>query len=116
MNISTVAEKSELTAVTLRYYERVGLIPPVQRKNGGVRDYSEADVEWIGFIKCMRSAGLSIDSLIEYTSLYQVGEETSDARKAILIEERNQLQMRFQEMAETLERLNMKIEHYDKIK
>jgi DNA-binding transcriptional MerR regulator len=68
MNISEAAEKSGLTAVTLRYYERIGLIPPVTRGNGGVRLFNESDLGWIEFIKCMRNAGLSIESLIEYTS------------------------------------------------
>ena len=63
MNISEAAEKSGLTAVTLRYYERIGLIPPVTRGNGGVRLYKESDLGWIDFIKCMRNAGLSIESL-----------------------------------------------------
>lgn len=63
MNISEAAEKSGLTAVTLRYYERIGLIPPVTRGNGGVRLYKESDLGWIDFIKCIRNAGLSIESL-----------------------------------------------------
>lgn len=73
MNISEAAKLMGVTAVTLRYYERVGLIPPVTRKNGGVRDFQQEDLNWIEFIKCMRSSGLSVESLIEYTTLYQQG-------------------------------------------
>ena len=80
MNISEAAEKSGLTAVTLRYYERIGLIPPVTRGNGGVRLYKESDLGWIDFIKCMRNAGLSIESLIEYTTLFDQGKDTVVAR------------------------------------
>ena len=87
MNISEAAEKSGLTAVTLRYYERIGLIPPVTRGNGGVRLYKESALGWIDFIKCMRNAGLSIESLIEYTTLFDQGKDTVVARKEILIEE-----------------------------
>jgi DNA-binding transcriptional MerR regulator len=65
MNISEAAEKSGLTAVTLRYYERIGLIPPVTRGNGGVRLYKESDLGWIDFIKCMRNAGLSIECVLQ---------------------------------------------------
>lgn len=116
MNISKVAEMSELTPVTLRYYEKVGLIPPINRKSGGVRDYSEEDLGWIEFIKCMRNAGLSIDSLINYTNLYQIGNGTEEERKEILKKEREQLMERYQEMGETLERLNYKIANYEAIK
>lgn len=115
MTISEAAARTDLTAVTLRYYERVGLIPSIKRKNGGVRDYSEEDIEWIEFIKCMRSAGLSVESLIEYTYLYQQGTETQTARKQLLIEEREQLVLKYQELGRTLEQLNKKIAYYDKI-
>lgn len=74
MNISEAAEKSGLTAVTLRYYERIGLIPPVTRGNGGVRLYKESDLGWIDFIKCMRNAGLSIESLMN-TQLCSIREK-----------------------------------------
>lgn len=113
MNISEVARQTELTAVTLRYYERVGLIPPIERKNGSVRNYSEQDLNWILFIKCMRQAGLSIESLIEYTKLFQVGEETAAARKKILEVERAALFSRYQELGDTIERLDGKITVYD---
>lgn len=113
MNISEAAEKSGLTAVTLRYYERIGLIPPVTRGKGGVRLYTESDLGWIDFIKCMRNAGLSIESLIEYTTLFNKGLETVAARKEILIEEQKKMQERYNELGKTLETLNKKIEHYE---
>lgn len=113
MNISEAAERSGLTAITLRYYERIGLIPPVTRGNGGVRQYEESDLGWIDFIKCMRNAGLSIESLIEYTALFDKGKDTVIARKDILIEEQKKLQERYDELGNTLEKLNKKIEHYE---
>ena len=66
MTISEVSNKYDLSAETLRYYERVGIIPPVNRNKNGIRDYTEVDCNWVNFIKCMRDAGLSIESLIEY--------------------------------------------------
>lgn len=113
MNISEAAAKSDLTPVTLRYYERIGLIPPITRKNGGVRDYQEGDLSWIDFIKCMHNAGLSIESLIEYTALFAKGKETAPARKEILIEEQKKLQQRYDELGSTLAQLKKKIAHYD---
>ena len=73
MTISEVSEKYGLTPDTLRYYERIGLIPPVPRTKSGLRDYDESSCNWIEFIKCMRGAGLQIEALIEYVALYQQG-------------------------------------------
>ena len=113
MTISEVAKIVSLTPVTLRYYERVGLLPQIKRTSNGVRDYSEEDIQWIDFIKCMRSAGLSVESLIEYNDLYQQGERTKEARKQLLIEERENLRQRFEELKETLSRLDGKIQRYE---
>ena len=63
MTISEVSEKYGIPVDTLRYYEKEGLIPPVHRKESGVRDYTDGDCGWVEFIKCMRSAGLSIETL-----------------------------------------------------
>lgn len=113
MNISEAAKISGLTAATLRYYESEGLIPPVTRKNGGVRDYQKDDLGWIDFIKCMRSAGMSVESLIEYTTLFRNGTESDEARKNILIRERDQLLAKQKEINETIEKLNGKIKSFE---
>ena len=91
MTISEVSEKYGLTPDTLRYYERIGLIPPVPRTKSGLRDYDESSCGWIEFIKCMRGAGLQIEALIEYVALYQQGDSTIEARKNLLIEQRKDL-------------------------
>ena len=57
MTIAEVSRKMDISADTLRYYERIGLIPPVKRSKSGIRDYSEKDLGWISFAKCMRGAG-----------------------------------------------------------
>lgn len=115
MKIAEVSERYGLSTDTLRYYERVGLIPPVNRSNSGIRDYSEADLLRVEFIKCMRSAGLPIEALIEYMGLVQQGDETVAARKEILNEQRNLLVARIQEMQKTLDILNHKISIYEDI-
>jgi MerR family transcriptional regulator, aldehyde-responsive regulator len=66
MKIAEVSEHTGISADTLRYYERIGLIPPVHRNASGIRDYSDLDLRRVEFIKCMRSAGLPIEVLIEY--------------------------------------------------
>src|SRR5690348_12068607 len=113
MKIAQVSEQYDISVDTLRYYERVGLIPPVQRNAGGIRDYNELDLRRVDFIKCMRSAGLPIEVLIDYVELVQRGDETIDARKEILKEQRELLVTRMQEMQKTLDVLDHKIEVYE---
>lgn len=113
MTIAEVSEKYNISQDTLRYYERIGLIPRVNRTKSGIRDYTEEDCRWIEFIKCMRSAGLSIEVLIEYVQLVQQGDSTIEARKELLIEQRDQLIRKIEEMQKTLERLNYKISVYE---
>lgn len=113
MRIAEVSERYDLTVDTLRYYERIGLIPPVNRSDSGIRDYNELDIRWVEFIKCMRSAGLPIEVLSEYIRLVQAGDDTIEARKEILIEQREQLIERMNEMQKTLDKLNFKIDIYE---
>ena len=113
MKIAEVSEHYGISADTLRYYERVGLIPPVHRNEGGIRDYNELDLRRVDFIKCMRKAGLPVEVLIEYVGLVQQGDQTIEARKEILIEQRELLIARMQEMQKTLELVNHKIEVYE---
>ena len=114
MKIAEVSEQFDLSTDTLRYYERVGLIPPVHRNESGIRDYNELDLRRVDFIKCMRSAGLPIEVLIEYVALVQQGDKTIEARKDILKEQRELLLARVNEMQKTLVLLNHKIEVYEK--
>ena len=113
MKIAEVSELYGISLDTLRYYERIGLIPPVHRNESGIRDYNELDLRRVDFIKCMRSAGLPVEVLIEYVALVQKGDKTIEARKEILIEQRDLLVARIQEMQKTLDILNHKIEVYE---
>ena len=113
MTISEVSEKYGIPVDTLRYYEKEGLIPPEHLKESGVRDYTDGDCGWVESIKCMRSAGLSIETLTEYVALYLKGNRTLQKRKNLLIAERDRLQERVNEMQKTLNRLNYKISVYE---
>jgi DNA-binding transcriptional MerR regulator len=113
MKIAEVSERYGISADTLRYYERIGLVPTVHRNESGIRDYSEIDLKRVEFIKCMRSAGLPIEVLIEYVGLVQQGDATIAARKEILQEQRAQLAARMAEMQKTLELLDYKISVYE---
>ncbi len=113
--ISEVCERFDLTADTLRYYERIGLIPKVNRTEGGMRDYTEYDCGWIDFIKCMRNAGVQIEALTEYVKLFGEGDKTHEERKQILVRERDRIAEQIDELQSTLTRLNGKIEKYDTV-
>lgn len=113
MTISEVSKEFDISPDTLRYYERIGLIPPVPRTKSGIRDYGQDSCRWVELMKCMRAAGVQIEALVEYVALYQQGDSTADARKAILIEQRESLLARMEEMQQTLDRLNDKIQLYE---
>lgn len=113
MTIAEVSRKYDLSQDTLRYYERIGLIPGVTRSKGGIRDYTEEDCRWVEFAKCMRGAGLSIEVLIEYLAMVGQGDSTIAARRELLVDQRNQLAARIEEMEQTLQRLDRKIELYE---
>lgn len=112
MTIAEVSRKYGLTADTLRYYEKVGLIPPVPRNSIGNRVYDEESCKWVEFVKCMRCAGLAVDALAEYVALCQQGDQTRLRRLEILHQQRARLWDRVQEMEATLNRLDRKIANY----
>lgn len=113
MTIAEVCARFDLTQDTLRYYEKIGLIPNIQRKASGVRIYTEEDCKWVEFIKCMRSAGVSIEFLSEYVRLFRIGDNTLEERQSLLIKQRQLLKEKINEMQTTLERLDRKVERYD---
>lgn len=112
LNIKEVSQVTGLSADTIRYFERIGLVPKIERKSSGVRDFSENDVAILEFIRCFRGAGMSIERLIEYMGLVQEGDSTVEARIDLLREEREELQTRLIEIQQALERLECKIENY----
>ena len=113
MKIAEVSERYGISLDTLRYYERIGLIPAINRNKSGIREYSEIDLKRLEFIKCMRSAGLPVEVLTEYIKLVQQGDQTIEARKEILKEQRELLVSRMKEMQKTLDLLDYKIRVYE---
>ena len=114
MTISEVSKQYDISTTTLRYYERIGLIPTVPWDRGGKRDYDENACQWVELIKWFRSAGVQIEALVEYVELNQQGDETWDQRRALLVHQRELLQERIAEMRQSLEKLNHKIAYYDR--
>ncbi len=114
MTIAEVSKKFNISPDTLRYYERIGLLPPIPRTKSGIRNYNEDSCGWIELMKCMRAAGVQIEALIEYVALFRKGDETLNARRALLAEQRDQLMARMADMQTSLEKLNHKIDLYDR--
>lgn len=106
MTIKEVSEKYHITQDTLRYYERVGMIPKVTRTPSGIRNYQPEDLGWVELALCMRNAGLPVEVMIEYVKLCQQGDDTIPARLQLLLDQREQIDT-------TLERLNYKISRYE---
>lgn len=113
MTIKEVAEHFGISQDTLRYYERVKMIPKVTRTSGGIRDYQEEDLKWVELALCMRSAGLPIEVMIEYLDLYQKGDETIPARLELLSNQMEVLQEQKKQLEATMNRLAYKISKYE---
>lgn len=113
MTIKEVSEKYDISQDTLRYYERIGMIPPVTRTASGIRNYQEKDLGWVELAKCMRSAGLPVEAMIEYVKLAQEGDSTIPARLHLLTDQREILLEQKAKIDATLERLDYKIGRYE---
>lgn len=113
MTITEVSKKYGISAHTLRYYERIGLIPKAKRNENGIRYYTEEDCRWIEFILCMRKAGVEIETLLEYIKLLHQGDETIERRRQLLIKQRDKLLLQMEEMQKALDKLNFKIKQYE---
>ncbi|EKF1959365.1 MerR family transcriptional regulator [Listeria monocytogenes] len=115
MNIKQAADMFGLTVDTLRYYERVGVIPPVHRNESGYRAYKTSDLNWVYLVKNLRNAGLSVESLIEFATLAQLREtqNVEAAQKQVLVDQLKELDEKLAEMKKVRELLVYKIDSYD---
>ena len=113
MTIKEVSEKYNISQDTLRYYERVGMIPQVHRTGGGIRDYQEDDLGWVELALCMRGAGLPVEAMIEYVKLCQQGDSTIEARMLLLKEQMETLLKQKAQIESTIKRLDFKISRYE---
>ena len=113
MTIKEVCEQCGVSADTLRYYEKVGVIPTVSRTRGGIRNYDEESVRWVKSALFLRQAGVPITQLVEYVRLFQEGDSTFGARKELLESVRVDVLAKLDECREMLRRLDYKIERYD---
>lgn len=115
MTISQVSKMYSLTQDTIRYYEKIGIIPKVPRNKSGIRDFDENSCKWLEFIKCMRASGMSIEALIKYVEYFKQGNNTINDRKKLLIEQREKLMKKQNDIENTIKRLDYKIKMYEEI-
>lgn len=110
-----MAERCGMTAHTLRYYERVGLIQPVGRARNGHRRYSEADEAWLNFLHCMRATNMSIREMQRYAELREQGDATSLQRRKLLEDHQAAIAEKITELQKAHALLTHKIENYKAI-
>lgn len=112
-SIAEVSEKTHLTPHTLRYYEKEGLLPFVDRSSSGNRDFKEKDLEWLELICCLKNTGMPIKKIKEYISLCLQGDSTIDIRREIFLKHREDVLNQMAELQHNLEKINYKINYYD---
>jgi DNA-binding transcriptional MerR regulator len=115
MTIAEAAERSGLSAHTLRYYERIGLIHPVDRGTNGHRRYGRDDLEWLGLLIKLRTTGMPIRQMVEYAELVRQGPETAARRRAMLERHRAEITARVAELEDTAAVLDRKIAMYQEM-
>lgn len=115
MKIAEVSKRYGLSADTLRYYERAGLLRHVPRDANGIRNYDETACKTVEFVKCMRDAGVSVEALVRYMELFDEGDSTIQARIDLLKEQRDAIAEKIAGLQAGLDRLDYKIAHYNDI-
>ena len=117
--VYTVGEMAKLlgvTASTLRYYDKEGLLPFVERSSGGIRMFRESDIEWLRVIECMKKAGMSIKDIRQYIELALKGDDTIELRLMMFRRQKEVLQQKMAEMQHTMAMVEYKCWYYETAK
>lgn len=112
MTIAEAAAEAGVTPHTLRYYERAGLLEPIERNGSGHRRFSEDDVEWVVVVTKLRATGMPIRRIREYAELVQAGEGNEAERLALLEAHREDVRAQLREVRRNLELIDYKIDLY----
>lgn len=113
--IQQVAKMTGLSAHTLRYYERIGLLHAVNRNTNGYRRYSSADIAWIEFLTRLRKTGMPIRTMQHFAHLRNKGNETVHERRVLLEKHQNEVQNRLNDLQQNLIALEAKIQLYKRL-
>lgn len=112
-SINEVEKMYGLKASTLRFYEKEGILPKINRDSGGRRKYTEQELEWIQLVLALRSTGMTIEELKEYMGLIRKGSETLEERRELLLKHKANVEERMAETLAHLEKINKKVAIYD---
>ena len=115
MTIREVAAKTNMSTDTLRYYERIGLLPPVPRNAVGIRNYDEYFVNFINFIKKLKASGMSLEHIIDYIRLAEMGDATIQERKKLLAEAREMLLDKINSLQLVAELADYQLRNYENL-
>ena len=110
--ISEVTAVSGLSAHTLRWYERIGLMPHVDRSHTGQRRFTNRDLDWLSLVGKLRLTGMPVADMVRYAELVRAGEHTFPERQELLMATRENVRHRIAELHDTLDVLNYKIDVY----
>lgn len=113
LSIGQVAEMTSISIDTLRFYEKTGVIPNVQRNASGRRIYNQYDVNWLNFVNCLKTTGMPLDKIREYLNLMNQGDHTTLARRDIIANYKQELQEKIDELNTAMDHLNKKLNYYD---
>lgn len=113
LTIGQVSQRTGLSIDTIRYYEKIGLLPEIQRSDSGLRQFQERDVAILGFIHCFRVGGMSIERLKAYMTLVQESDHNLDKRLVLLREEKRDLEQRLLDLQSALRQIDGKITNYE---
>lgn len=113
-SIQEVSEKTGLTAHTLRFYEKEGLLPGVERSPSGIRRYSDADLELLSGICCLKNTGMSLREIARFMQLAKEGDSTLRQRCALLEAHRDEVLARMEEMQSHLDKVTRKLDVYNR--
>lgn len=111
--IHQAAEKFDLTAHTIRYYDKEGLLPFVERSKAGNREFTDSDLDWLALICCLKNTGMQIKQIKQYIEWCMQGDETLEIRKRMFIDHRNEVLKQIDELKKNLKTIDYKIEFYD---
>ncbi|MBL4800065.1 MAG: MerR family transcriptional regulator [Oleispira sp.] len=115
MNIKQFSELTQVSAHTLRYYEKIGLLKQVNRTANGHRSFTAKDIDWVGFIKRLKEMGMELKKIQQYADLREQGDSTSEQRKQLLEEHVVVVENRIEVEARNLDKIKQKIQYYNKI-
>jgi DNA-binding transcriptional MerR regulator len=115
MTIQRASAETGLSADTLRYYERIGVLPGIARSESGHRRFSENDIGWIKLVQCLRATGMPIEDLHRYAMLMQQGDSTAAERLRLLEDHRRRIRSDLRELKTALELVEHKIAGYDQV-